>query len=106
MLKTQPSDRLNDSPSQPIPALPRRIAANSLLTSSALFFISTTLVNGGNYLFNLLLGRWLGPALFADVSIIITLFLFLTFITAGFQQTAAKFSTNSPSPTEPSPQSP
>lgn len=49
------------------------------------------MVNGGNYLFNLILGRWLGPALFADVSIIITLFLFLTFITAGFQQTAAKF---------------
>ncbi len=69
-----------------------RLAGNHLLTGSALFFISTTIVNGGNYLFNLILGRWLGPALFADVSIVITLFLFLTFITAGFQQTAAKFS--------------
>lgn len=61
------------------------------MSSSVLFFVSTTVVNGGNYLFNLILGRWLGPALFADVSIVITLFLFLTFITAGFQQTAAKF---------------
>lgn len=69
-----------------------RLRRNQLLTGSALFFLSTTIVNGGNYLFNLLLGRWLGPALFADVSIIITLFLILTFITAGFQQTAAKFS--------------
>ena len=71
--------------------LRQRIGANGLLTGSAFFFISTTIVNGGNYLFNLILGRLLGPALFADVSIIITLFLFLTFITSGFQQTAAKF---------------
>ena len=69
----------------------QRIGGNGLLTGTALFFVSTTIVNGGNYLFNLILGRWLGPAVFADVSIIITLFLFLTFITAGFQQTAAKF---------------
>lgn len=68
-----------------------RLRNNHLITGSALFFVSTTIVNGGNYLFNLLLGRWLGPARFADVSIIITLFLLLTFITAGFQQTAAKF---------------
>ena len=71
--------------------LTQRLIGNPLLTGSTLFFISTTLVNGGNYLFNLILGRWLGPALFADVSIIITLFLFFTFITAGFQQTATKF---------------
>jgi len=93
MFETQPTDKLhNGAAIKPVRALSSRIAANGLLTSSALFFVSTTLVNGGNYLFNLLLGRWLGPALFADVSIIITLFLFLTFITAGFQQTAAKFS--------------
>lgn len=77
---------------RPWQRITQRFAGNHLLTGSALFFISTTIVNGGNYLFNLILGRWLGPALFADVSIIITLFLFLTFITAGFQQTAAKFS--------------
>lgn len=71
--------------------LQKRVLNNRLLSGSALFFVSTTVVNGGNYLFNLLLGRWLGPARFADVSIIITLFLLLTFITAGFQQTAAKF---------------
>lgn len=91
MLKSQPV-----KPSPPLLAqvwgrVIQRVGANSLLTGSAFFFISTTIVNGGNYLFNLILGRLLGPALFADVSIIITLFLFLTFITSGFQQTAAKF---------------
>ncbi|MEM7539344.1 MAG: oligosaccharide flippase family protein [Chloroflexota bacterium] len=63
-----------------------------LLKGSMLFFVSTTIVNGGNYLFNLILGRWLGPAAFADLNLIITLFLVVSFVTAGYQQTAAKFS--------------
>lgn len=56
-----------------------------------LLFISATLVNGGNYLFNLLLGRWLGPAAFADLSLIVTLFLVTSFLTAGLQTPVAKF---------------
>lgn len=96
MLETQPTNQLDKLPvthgiHSRIRSFFQRATANSLLASSALFFVSTTIVNGGNYLFNLLLGRWLGPALFADVSIIITLFLFLTFLTTGLQQTAAKF---------------
>lgn len=106
MIETQQADSLTTAPpnlskspstSTSSPTLPQphslfqRLRSNRLLSGSALFFVSTTIVNGGNYLFNLILGRWLGPALFADVSIIITLFLLLTFITAGFQQTAAKF---------------
>jgi len=59
--------------------------------SSALLFISMSIVNGGNYLFNLLLGRWLGPAAFADLTLIITLMLMVIFITATFQLTAVKF---------------
>lgn len=94
MLEAQKREGLSMT-ATPLPAplqrLMARVGANGLLTGTALFFVSTTIVNGGNYLFNLILGRWLGPAVFADVSIIITLFLFLTFITAGFQQTAAKF---------------
>ena len=91
MLETQPAK----APTTPLlPAgsrFRRRLPAQQLLTGSGFFFLSTLIVNAGNYCFNLLLGRLLGPALFADVSLIITLFLFLTFITAGFQQTAAKF---------------
>jgi len=62
-----------------------------LLTGSALLFISATLVNAGNYLFNLMLGRWLGPAAFADLSLVVTLFLVTSFITAGLQTPAARF---------------
>lgn len=63
-----------------------------LLSGSALLLASATLVNAGNYLFNLLLGRWLGPAAFADLSLIVTLFLVTSFITAGLQTPAARFS--------------
>ena len=50
-----------------------------------------TIVNAGNYIYNLILGRWLGPTLFADVSLIITLLLVVTFITAPLQMTTARY---------------
>lgn len=62
-----------------------------LFTESLWLLISMTLVNAGNYLFNLILGRWLGPAAFADLSLIVTAMLAVTFITVTFQLTAVKF---------------
>jgi polysaccharide pyruvyl transferase CsaB len=62
-----------------------------LLNGGALLFASMTIVNAGNYLFNLILGRWLGPAAFADLSLIITLFLMVTLITSTLQTISAKF---------------
>ncbi len=63
----------------------------SLLSGSAILFVSMTVVNAGNYLFNLILGRWLGPAAFSDLSLIVTLMLMVTFVTVTYQMTAAKF---------------
>lgn len=89
------------SPLPPDPIAPRlawlpaplRVAASSgLVTGSALLLVSTTIVNLGNYLFNLILGRWLGPADFADLSLIVTFMLVLTLITATLQTVVAKFS--------------
>ncbi|MCP4141798.1 MAG: oligosaccharide flippase family protein [Chloroflexi bacterium] len=57
-----------------------------------IFFFSATIVNLGNYLFNLVLGRWLGPASFSDLSIIITLFLIVIFFAATLQTITARFS--------------
>jgi len=48
-------------------------------------------VNAGNYLYNLLLGRILGPSGFADAAILITLLLVLSFIGITFQVTATKY---------------
>ena len=64
---------------------------NPVLISSSLFFASTTLVNLGNYVFNLMLGRTLGPTLFADLSVMITLLLILTFATSALSTTVAQF---------------
>lgn len=60
-------------------------------TKEQIFLISTLVVNGGNYLYNLLLGRILGPELFADAAILITFLLVLSFIGMTFQIVSAKY---------------
>jgi O-antigen/teichoic acid export membrane protein len=57
-----------------------------------LFMLSVLLVNGGNYLYNLVLGRVLGPEKFADAAILITFLLVLSFAAMTFQLVTAKFS--------------
>jgi len=52
---------------------------------------SVLLVNGGNYLYNLILGRLLGPEAFADAALMITLLLVLSFVGMTFQLATAKF---------------
>ncbi len=48
-------------------------------------------VNLGNYLYNLVLGRILGPQIFADTAIMITFLLVLSFIGMTFQIATTKF---------------
>ena len=62
------------------------------ITSEQIFMLSVLLVNGGNYLYNVLMGRILGPEAFADAAILITFLLVLSFMAMTFQLTAAKFS--------------
>jgi O-antigen/teichoic acid export membrane protein len=54
--------------------------------------LSVLIVNGGNYLYNLILGRILGPAQFADAAVLITFLLVLSFVAMTFQLVTAKFS--------------
>ncbi len=68
-----------------------RIPGGKLLTGGAILFASMTIVNAGNYAFNLILGRWLGPAAFSDLSLIVTLMLVVSFMTTSLAQTSAKF---------------
>ena len=56
-----------------------------------LFMLTILLVNGGNYLYNLLLGRILGPSEFSDAAILITLLLILSFVGMTFQIVTAKY---------------
>ncbi|MEM7381544.1 MAG: sugar isomerase [Bacteroidota bacterium] len=55
------------------------------------FMGSVLLVNGGNYLYNLILGRLLGPEAFADAALMVTLLLVLSFVGMTFQLATAKF---------------
>ncbi|MBC5836939.1 MATE family efflux transporter [Flavobacterium muglaense] len=55
------------------------------------FMLTILLVNGGNYVYNLLLGRILGPTAFSDAAILITLLLILSFVGMTFQIVTAKY---------------
>ncbi|MCA0152060.1 oligosaccharide flippase family protein [Winogradskyella vincentii] len=62
------------------------------ISPEQLFMLSVLAVNGGNYLYNLILGRVLGPTAFADAAVLITFLLVLSFIAMTFQLVTAKFS--------------
>ncbi len=60
------------------------------LTKERTFFISSILVSGGNYLFNVLMAKWLLPAVFSDVAFLVTILLGVSFLAMSFQLTATK----------------
>ncbi|RDI50363.1 oligosaccharide flippase family protein [Flavobacterium glaciei] len=68
-----------------IPSIPTKLSPEQL------FMVTILLVNGGNYLYNLLLGRILGPAAFSDAAILITFLLILSFVGMTFQIVSAKY---------------
>ncbi len=70
----------------------KELLRSKIASASALLMLSMTVVNAGNYIYNLIMGRWLGPSLFADLSLIVTLLLIVTFLTAPVQMTAARYS--------------
>ena len=72
-------------------ALSRSLKKNNLLQGAGLLFISTLIVNAGNYLINFLLGRILGPAIFAEAHMLATGVLVISFFALGFQLAAAKY---------------
>ena len=61
-------------------------------TAEQFFMFSMVFVNAGNYLYNLLLGRILGPGKFADAAILITFLLILSFVGMAFQVVTTKYS--------------
>lgn len=65
---------------------------SNLTGASGLLFATIVVVNLGNYLINLMLGRVLGPEAFAEAGVLATGVLVLSFIALGFQMTAAKYS--------------
>lgn len=62
------------------------------VTPEQLFMLSVLAVNAGNYFYNLILGRILGPEQFADAAVLVTFLLVLSFMAMTFQLVTAKFS--------------
>lgn len=69
-----------------------RITNDRLVSGAAILFLSSALVNVGNYVFNLVFGRWLGPERFADLTLIITLVLLTSFTTSTLGMISSRFS--------------
>ncbi|MFP9116064.1 oligosaccharide flippase family protein [Flavobacterium sp. RHBU_3] len=61
------------------------------ISKEQVFMFSAVIVNAGNYLYNLILGRLLGPEAFADAAVLITMLLILSFIGMTFQIVSAKY---------------
>ena len=68
------------------------------ITPEQLFMLSVLAVNAGNYFYNLILGRILGPEQFADAAVLVTFLLVLSFMAMTFQLVTACLLYTSPSP--------
>lgn len=62
------------------------------LSAEQIFMLTMFIVNAGNYAYNLILGRFLGPKAFADAAILITFLLVLSFVGMTFQIVTTKYS--------------
>ena len=62
------------------------------LSAEQIFMFTMFVVNAGNYAYNLILGRFLGPKAFADAAILITFLLVLSFVGMTFQIVTTKYS--------------
>jgi O-antigen/teichoic acid export membrane protein len=79
---------LTDDPAAPVTAdgtSPRR-----LISGGAVLALAMLGANGGNYVLNLLLGRWMSPAEFADANLMVTLMLAMSVVAAPLQLVAAR----------------
>lgn len=56
-----------------------------------IFMLTMFVVNAGNYAYNLLLGRFLGPTAFADAALLVTFLLVLSFVGMTFQIVTTKY---------------
>lgn len=68
-----------------------RTGGKALLAGGSVLGAAMLVANAGNYLLNVLLGRWLTPAEFADANLMVTLMLLVTAIAVALQLIAARY---------------
>jgi len=64
--------------------------SRTLLAGGSVLAVAMFAANGGNYLLNVVLGRWLDPPEFADANLMVTLMLLVTAIAVSLQLIAAR----------------
>src|SRR5690348_1448691 len=68
-----------------------RGAASRVLSGSIVMLVGSVLVAGINFGFNVSMARLLGPALFAQVAVVVTLLMLASAVSLSFQMVCAKF---------------
>ena len=68
---------------------PRRLMA-MLFAPAMVIFLSSNLVNVGNLAFNMLFSRWMGPELFGDLALVLTIKLALLVAMAAVQMSVSQ----------------
>lgn len=72
-------------------AVEERTGLKAMLAGGSLLAIATMAASAGNYVLNVLLGRWLGAADFSDVNLMVTLMLLVTAVAVSLQLVASRF---------------
>ncbi len=67
------------------------VETRKAINGGVILTLGTVAASGANYLLNLILGRWLTPAEFADANLMVTLMLLATAVAIGLQLVVAKF---------------
>lgn len=67
------------------------IDTRAIASGGAILGIAMIAANGGNYLLNVFLGRWLTPAEFADANLMVTIMLLATAVAVSLQLIGARF---------------
>jgi O-antigen/teichoic acid export membrane protein len=72
-------------------APPDKTAARRLVAGGSILALALVVTNAGNYLLNLMLGRWLTPAQFSDANLMGTLMLTFTSVALCLELVSARF---------------
>lgn len=68
-----------------------RTSLRALAGGGTILALASLAANGGNYLLNLFLGRWLTQSEFADANLMVTIMLLITAVAVSLQLIAARF---------------
>ena len=88
---TVSQDEQHDAVMAEVDDVAARTGGKALLAGGTMLAVAMTAANAGNYLLNLVLGRWLTPAQFADANLMVTLMLLVTAIAVALQLITARF---------------